>query len=106
MIYVKLGVIGCMSDLIRTKQGKFYIEDAIDLDDIDEDTKLINMIDVIDFPILEVNEYLYNRIKNGSKLENRYNYEKLAFTYNKELIGIYIIDPKDSSKIKPKNIFN
>ena len=64
------------------------------------------MVDVIDFPILEVNEYLYNRIKNGSKLENRYNYEKLAFTYNKELIGIYIIDSKDSSKIKPKNIFN
>lgn len=84
----------------------FYIEDAIDLDDINENTKLINMVDVIDFPILEVNEYLYNRIKNGSKLENRYNYEKLAFTYNKELIGIYIIDPKDSSKIKPKNIFN
>lgn len=102
----KLGVMGCMSDLIRTKQGKFYIEDAIGLDDINENTKLINMVDVIDSPILEVNEYLYNRIKNGSKLENRYNYEKLAFTYNKELIGIYIIDPKDSSKIKPKNIFN
>lgn len=102
----KLDVIGCMSDLIRTKQGKFYIEDAIGLDDINENTKLINMVDVIDSPILEVNEYLYNRIKNGSKLENRYNYEKLAFTYNKELIGIYIIDPKDSSKIKPKNIFN
>ena len=102
----KLGTIGCMSDLIRTKQGNFYIEDSIDLEDINEDTKLINMVDVIDFPILEVNEYLYNRIKNGSKLENRYNYEKLAFTYNKELIGIYIIDPKDSSKIKPKNIFN
>lgn len=102
----KLGTIGCMSDLIRTKQGNFYIEDAIDLDDINENTKFINMVDVIDFPILEVNEYLYNRIKNGSKLENRYNYEKLAFTYNKELIGIYIIDPKDSSKIKPKNIFN
>ena len=79
----KLGVIGCMSDLIRTKQGKFYIENALDLDDINENTKLINMVDVIDFPILEVNEYLYNRIKNGSKLENRYNYEKLAFTYNK-----------------------
>ena len=102
----KLDVIGCMSDLIRTKQGKFYIEDAIGLDDINENTKLINMVDVIDSPILEVNEYLYNRIKNGSKLENRYNYEKLAFTYNKELIGIYIIDPKDSSKKKPKNIFN
>ena len=87
-------------------QREHILEVSIDLDDIDEDTKFINMVDVIDFPILEVNEYLYNRIKNGSKLENRYNYEKLAFTYNKELIGIYIIDPKDSSKIKPKNIFN
>ena len=45
----------------------------------------------------EDNLNLYNRVNIGSKLENRYNYEKLAFTYNKELIGIYIIDPKDSS---------
>ena len=102
----KLNVIGCMSNLIRIKQGRFNIEDSISLDDINDNTKLINMIDVIDFPIVEVNEFLYNKIKNGSKLENRYNYEKLAFTYNKKIIGIYVIDPKDNSKIKPKNIFN
>ena len=39
----KLGVMGCMSDLIRTKQGNFYIEDAIDLDDINENTKFIKI---------------------------------------------------------------
>ena len=101
----KMNLIGCMSDLIRTKQGKFYIENALDLEDINENTPLINMIDVIDFPIYEVDEFLFNKIKNGSKLENRYTNEKIAFSYNKKLIGIYIEDINDKTKIKPKNIF-
>ena len=101
----KMNSIGCMSDLIRTKQGKFYIENALDLEDINENTPLINMIDVIDFPIYEVDEFLFNKIKNGSKLENRYTNEKIAFSYNKKLIGIYIEDINDKTKIKPKNIF-
>lgn len=101
----KLGLIGTMSDLTRTKQGKFDIKDSIKLDEITENTKVINMIDVLDLPKIEVNEFLYNKIKNGSKLENRYSYLKLAFTYNGNLIGIYIVDPNDSKKIKPKHIF-
>lgn len=102
----KLGLIGTMSDLTRTKQGKFDIKDSIKLDEITENTKVINMIDVLDLPKIEVNEFLYNKIKNGSKLENRYSYLKLAFTYNGNLIGIYIVDPNDSKKIKPKHIFS
>lgn len=101
----KLGLIGTMSDLTRTKQGKFDIKDSIKLDEITENTKVINMIDVLDLPKIEVNEFLYNKIKNGSKLENRYSYLKLAFIYNGNLIGIYIVDPNDSKKIKPKHIF-
>ncbi len=100
----KLGVIGTMSELKRTKQGKFTIEKAIEIDDISED-KIIPIEDIIDIPKIEVDEYLYNRIKNGNKLENRYPHEKIAFIYNDKLIGIYTVDNNDKAKIKPKNIF-
>ena len=100
----KLDVIGTMSSLKRTKQGNFDIKDAIDIEEIDENTKLISLIDSINLPKAEADEYLFNKIKNGSKLQNRYNYDEFAFIYNNELIAIYIEDPKDSSKIKPKKV--
>ncbi len=93
-----------MSNLKRTKQGKFSIEKAINIEDISID-KIIPLEDVIDMPKIEVDNYLYSRIKNGNKLENRYPQDKLAFLYNGKLIGIYTTDKNDNSKIKPKNIF-
>ena len=100
----KLNVIGTMSNLIRTKQGKFFIEDSISIDDISED-KIIPIENVLDIPTIEVDEFLYNKIKNGNKLEDRYNYPKVAFTYNNKLIGIYIPVQNEKGKIKPKTIF-
>ena len=100
----KLNVIGTMSNLKRTKQGKFLLEDSIDIKDISED-KIIPIEQVLDIPTIEVDDFLYNKIKNGNKLENRYNYPKIVFTYNNKLIGIYIPDPKEENKIKPKTIF-
>ena len=100
----KLDVIGTMSSLTRTKQGNFDIKDAIDLEEIDENTKLISLIDSINLPKVEADEYLFNKIKNGSKLQNRYNYDEFAFIYNNELIAIYIKDPNDEAKVKPKKV--
>ena len=99
-----LGIIGTMSNLQRTKQGKFSIENAVSLDDISM-VKLIPMEKVINLPIIEVDEYLYNRIKNGNKLENIYNYSKFAFFYQNKLIAIYITDPSDSKIVRPKTVF-
>ena len=100
----KLNTIGTMSNLKRTKQGRFDIKDSIELDDVELD-KLIPIEKIIDFPIIEVDNYLKTRISNGNKLENRYNYSKLAFTFNNKIIAIYITDPGDSKKIKPKAVF-
>ena len=102
----KIGIIGTMSNLIRTKQGIFSIENSIDIDDINENTTLISMEDVLDIPKIDVDEFLYNKIKNGQKLENRYNYDKLAFIHNNKLIAIYVIDPNDNNIIRPKTVFN
>ena len=100
----KLNVIGTMSNLKRTKQGSFDIKDSISLEDVNEN-KLIPMEKVIDIPKIDVDEYLLTRIKHGNKLENRYNLPKLAFIYQNKLIAIYIPDPEDSKKIKPKTVF-
>ena len=100
----ELNVIGTMSNLKRTKQGRFNIEDSISLDDICDD-KIIPLEEIIDLPIIEADEYLFNRISNGNKLENRYNLPKLAFFYENKLIAIYITDPGDSKKIKIKIVF-
>lgn len=103
-ILEKLNVIGTMSNLTRIKQGNFDIKDSIDIDDISTD-KLIPMEDVIDLPKVEVDDYLFKRISNGNKLENRYNYSKFAYVYNNKLIAIYIVDPNDNTKVKPKTVF-
>lgn len=100
----KLNTIGVMSSLERTKQGKFCVEDTVKLDEIDENTKLINMIDALDLPKVEVDIYLFNKIKNGSKLENKYNYDKFMFTYKGELVAIYIKDSNNEGRIKPKKV--
>ena len=100
----KLNVIGTMSNLKRTKQGIFDIKDSISLEDINED-KIIPMEKIIDLPKINVDEYLLTRISHGNKLENRYNFPKLAFFYNNKLIAIYITDPRDLKMIKPKTVF-
>lgn len=100
----RANVLGTMSSLTRIKQGKFDISNSIDIDEVDENTKLIPLIDAIDLPKVQVDDYLLNKIKNGSKLENRYNYDKFAFIYNNDLIAIYVVDPKDNKKVKPKKV--
>ncbi len=103
-ICLKLDEIGTMSDLVRTKQGKFKIEDSLKLSQIDQNTKLISLKDSIDIPTIEVNETLYNKIKNGSKLKNIYDENKIGFVFKNELIAIYILDENDNEKIKPKKV--
>lgn len=103
-ICIKLNEIGTMSDLVRIRQGKFKIEDAIKLDDLNENTKLINMIDALDLPMVEVDDFLYNKIKNGSKLQNRYKYEKFCFVYKNNVIAIYKIDENNNKIVRPKRI--
>ena len=97
----KLNVIGTMSNLQRTKQGNIKIEDSIDIDD---ELNIIPMEKIIDIPTIEVDEFLKNKISHGQRLENRYNSPKIAFIYQDKLIAIYITDPSDSKKVKPKTV--
>lgn len=105
-IGLKLNNYAIMTDLKRTKQGQFNIEDSYTIEDIKNGNyQLINPLDCININKVEVDEYLYNKIKNGSILENRYEEDSVMFFKDNELIAIYEVYEKDNTKIKPWKMF-
>lgn len=86
-----LDTYATMTNLTRTKQGKFTIEEACDLEDIKNNNfNLLAIEDVLDYPIINVSSDLAFKIKNGCKLENTYNISsKVLFMYENKLLGIY-----------------
>ncbi len=105
-IATKLNTIGVMTDLIRTKQGKFNIEDAYTLEQIKQGkSHLIKIEDALDIDIVEVDDYLKEKIQNGSILENRYPKDTILFKQNTAL-AIYKKYEKDPTKVKPWKMFH
>jgi len=107
-IAFKLNTVGIMSNLKRTKQGNFNIENAYTLNDIKNGNfKLIPINECLsNLFTCKVDEYLENKIKNGQFLENRYDSEKILFiNQNDEVLAIYEVYEKDSNKIKPWKMF-
>ena len=105
-IATKLNTIGVMTDLIRTKQGKFNIEDAYTLEQIKQGkSHLIKIEDALDIDIVEVDDYLKEKIQNGSILENRYPKDTVLFKQNTAL-AIYKKYEKDPTKVKPWKMFH
>ena len=100
----KLGTIGIMTGLERTKQGTFYIEDSYSLEEIKNDNyKIIGISKILDkYPKVEVDSYLEKKIKNGNILENRYDILPLLFVNKNNIpLALYKEYEKDKTKIKP-----
>lgn len=97
----KLGVIGTMSKLCRTKQGKFSLENCCNIDNISID-KLIDIKNVLEIPNEVVSDNLKYKILNGQVLDNIYSNDKILFL-DKDLnvLAIYQVYEKDKNKIKP-----
>lgn len=103
-IAASLGTIGTMTDLVRTKQGEYCIEDSYSLEEIKNNKyKIIGISKILDkYPKIEVDNYLENKIKNGNILENRYNSLPVLFiNKNKIPLALYKEYDKDKTKIKP-----
>lgn len=100
----KLGTIGVMSSLERTKQGMFSIDEAYSLSDIENGNyKLIDIGTYFsDMYRVVVDENLKKDILNGKLLDNIYNCDKILFVDEKKgVLAIYTVYDKDNSKIKP-----
>ena len=98
----KLGTIGTMNNLIRTKQGGFDIEDSFILDDIKNGNfKFQNIHEFLKYPSIEINDELIKIIKNGGRII--YNVQdKVIFTYQGEDIAIY---ETNNETLKPYIMF-
>lgn len=100
-IGVSLGTYATMSDLRRTKQGIFNIEDAYTLEDIENNNyKILDAKDVLKLPKVIVDKNLEFKVKNGQVLTKFFEEDKaMIINQNNELLAIY--QKKDDTYVKP-----
>lgn len=67
------GATGTMSNLIRTKQGKFTLEETCSLEDIDKGNyKLLKVKDVSNIQTVIIDNMLKKKVLNGAKIIGNY----------------------------------
>lgn len=98
-IATSLNTCGIMTDLRRTRQGNFKIEDSISLDDVNVNN-LIDIKDVLDIDKIELTSDIEKKVLNGCPLNNIYGKDKILFILNGTPVGIYKLD-YDSNLLKP-----
>ena len=86
---IKLNVLGTMNSLLRTKQGNFDINMAVDLFDIDEHTHLLKTEEFLDVNTYTLNKKLYDLVINGNMLKISISNGYYNLVYNNELIALY-----------------
>lgn len=100
-----LGYPAHMKDLNRVKSGKFKIENSYTLSDIENNKyKILPCIEVFDKDqLFEVDDFMYKKISNGSSIEIKDDRQRIVFTYNGNLIGVY---KKEKGVYKAERIWN
>lgn len=91
----ELGTYATMTSLVRTKQGTISIEEAISLDDfINGNYQMHSIEEVLNIPIEIVDDDLSFKIKNGVKIDNKWNIKDkvLLKDKNNNLLGIYEVE--------------
>ncbi|MBQ9834135.1 MAG: tRNA pseudouridine(55) synthase TruB [Bacilli bacterium] len=88
-ICLKLGTIGTMQLLNRTKQGEFIIENSYNLEEVSNNNyELLQAKDIFPYEIYELTEEEYIKVKNGNHL-NILKEGKIIMLYKGEEIAIY-----------------
>ena len=91
----------CMSNLKRTKQDKFSLDDAYTIKDIKNGNyKLLDIEDVIDLDVVEVPNSLYDVVKNGGLIKKTGD-KPILFRRNGKNIALYMDYDKNKNTMKP-----
>ena len=103
----KLNIIGVMSDLKRTKQGMYHINDSYDIDDVlTGNYKMLSLSYALkDYYKVEINDELYKKVINGSIIKNVYNKDMVVFLYHDEVVAMYKKYDKKDGYMKPYKMF-
>ena len=87
-----LDTYATMTNLIRTKQGSFTINNSNTLDEIKKGNyHLFKIEESLEYPKVIVNEEIERKIRTGQKIKNIYNVNDKVIFLNQEnkLLGIY-----------------
>ena len=107
-IGLKLGTDCTMTDLIRTKQGNFTLEQAVILSLDSPKPKLLKIEEALDeYDRIVVEDNMREKILNGCLLDKSYQTKYgLFFDRNNQLLAIYQDYPKIKGKVKSYRVFN
>ena len=101
-----LGIPCTMSELRRTKQGIFTLDDAYNIENVDINTRLISIKDALsNIDSINVSDDMAIKIKNGMVLEFDTDKDLVCILNDDRLIAIYKRYDKDITKMKPFKVF-
>ncbi len=94
-----------MSGLIRTRQGKFKLENAINLEELSINSNLITISKSLDINVIEIDAKDYKKVNNGAVINNNYNVkDKVLFIKNNKILAIY--QSNNNNKLKCFKMLN
>ena len=95
---------GHLIKLIRTKAGKFTVEKSVPLDNIDVTASLINPLDVLELPQIEIDSTAHEKVLHGQQINNPSqcaDFVILIYNNNISAVGF-----ADKNKITVKKVFS
>ncbi len=81
-----------MSSLRRVSQGEFAIDKCLKIGDITENTSLLTLDDLFNYPHFALNDTEYQKVLNGNKLCINSESLYLLLTYQNKTIALYMKD--------------
>ena len=84
-----LGTYGYLEELRRIEIGDFKEDRLIPLDEVKEDSQLVNPLETIDLKRVYIDENCCNDAKNGKRLSFHVNEDKILLVYENEAIAVY-----------------
>ena len=95
-ICANLNTLGTLTTFVPTTQAQFHLRDSYTLEDIKNgEFKLLNIKEFLDYPTVELDDNLINKVINGNTIPNTYNIkDKVIFTYQNKDIAIYEVNEK------------
>ena len=97
----KLNCCACMGELERTRSGKFHIEQAVTLEDLENGNyKVVEMLDALNYPVINIdNDELLKKVNNGMKIKSyivenilKSKPELITFVVDNRLKAIYELE--------------
>ena len=100
-----LGTVATMTELERTKLGKFGLENTYTLEDIRSGMySMIELVDVLELPKVVVDKDMEKKIRNGQVLDKFFDDDMvMIMNEDNQLIAIYQV--REDNKVKPYRMF-